>query len=92
MLRPAIADLITGDQNVFSLVIAVAKRARELTDEIEEQKKILIENNGGKMPTEVGDFEKFLDSKPVKLAIEEFAEHKISFVSTYQDNGDDEFN
>lgn len=91
MLRPAIADLITEDQSVFSLVIAVAKRARELTDEIEEQKKVLIDNNGGKMPNEVGEFEKFLDSKPVRLSIEEFADSKVSFVSNYKDD-DGSFN
>lgn len=88
MLRPAIADMITGDQSVFSLVIAVAKRARELTDEIEEQKKALIENNGGKMPSDLGDFERIIDTKPVKLAVEEFSAHKISFVSTYDENSD----
>lgn len=90
MLRPAIAEIITEDQSVFSLVIAVAKRARELTDDIEEQKKNLIEDNGGKMPNDIGDFEKFLETKPVRLAVQEFADHKTNFVSNYQDNNEEE--
>ncbi|MBQ1234524.1 MAG: DNA-directed RNA polymerase subunit omega [Oscillospiraceae bacterium] len=54
MLRPAMNEIIKEDESYYSLVIAVAKRAREICTEAEEQKKILVE-------------------KPVKLAVQDFA-------------------
>lgn len=43
MLRPSVNQLITKNESCYSLVIGVAKRAREIADEIYEQKKILEE-------------------------------------------------
>lgn len=34
MLRPAVNQIITKNENCYSLVIAVAKRAREITQEL----------------------------------------------------------
>lgn len=54
MLRPAMNEIIKEDESYYSLVVAVAKRARNICIEAEEQKKVLVE-------------------KPVKLAVEDFA-------------------
>lgn len=43
MLRPAITQLISESDSCYSLVIGVAKRAREIADELVEEKKILEE-------------------------------------------------
>ncbi len=43
MLRPSVNQLITKNESSYSLVIGVAKRAREIADEIYEEKKILEE-------------------------------------------------
>lgn len=43
MLKPAITDLIRDDESKYSLVIATAKRAREIASQAEISKEILIE-------------------------------------------------
>jgi DNA-directed RNA polymerase subunit omega len=43
MLRPAITQLISKNDSYYSLVIGVAKRAREIADELSEEKKTLEE-------------------------------------------------
>ena len=43
MLRPAITQLISDNDSYYSLVIGVAKRAREIADELVEEKKTLEE-------------------------------------------------
>ncbi|MBQ8435526.1 MAG: DNA-directed RNA polymerase subunit omega [Oscillospiraceae bacterium] len=43
MLRPAATQLISKNDSYYSLVIGVAKRAREIADELVEEKKILEE-------------------------------------------------
>ena len=43
MLRPAVNQVISKNESCYSLVIAVAKRAREITDEIIANKEILEE-------------------------------------------------
>ena len=37
MLRPAINDILKDGQSYYSLVVAVAKRAREITEEAEKE-------------------------------------------------------
>ncbi len=61
MLRPAITQLISKNDSYYSLVIGVAKRAREIADELVEEKKTLEE-------------------KPVKTAVEEFANGKFKII------------
>lgn len=60
MLRPAISQILKNNESYYSLVIAVAKRARQLSDDAFDEKVNLEE-------------------KPVKIAIDEFAngEYKI---------------
>ncbi|MGN0601420.1 MAG: DNA-directed RNA polymerase subunit omega [Oscillospiraceae bacterium] len=41
MLRPAAVQILRNNESYYSLVIAVAKRAREITEEAYEEKQIL---------------------------------------------------
>ena len=41
MLRPSISQIATKGESYYSVVIAVAKRAREISDELYENKQIL---------------------------------------------------
>ncbi|MDE5563785.1 MAG: DNA-directed RNA polymerase subunit omega [Oscillospiraceae bacterium] len=43
MLRPAITQMITKNESCYSLVIGVAKRAREIANELYENDQILEE-------------------------------------------------
>ena len=43
MLRPAITQLITKNESCYSLVIGVAKRAREIADELYKNEEPLEE-------------------------------------------------
>ena len=43
MLRPAVSQLITKNESYYSLVIAVAKRARQIADELYENNMMLEE-------------------------------------------------
>jgi len=43
MLRPAITQIITKNESYYSLVIGVAKRAREIADELYDKNEILKE-------------------------------------------------
>lgn len=42
MLRPAISQILKDNESYYALVIAVAKRARDIVEEAEEQKEDLI--------------------------------------------------
>ena len=61
MLRPAVCQILKNNESTYSLVIAVAKRAREITDDAFEDKKIL-------------------DEKPVKTAVDEFANNEYRLI------------
>lgn len=43
MLRPAVNQIISKNESCYSLVIAVAKRAREISDELFEMDETLEE-------------------------------------------------
>lgn len=43
MLRPAVSQILTKNESYYSLVVAVAKRARIIADDIIEKKEILNE-------------------------------------------------
>ena len=43
MLRPALSELLKPNQSYYMLVVAVAKRAREIVDEAAEEERILVE-------------------------------------------------
>ena len=61
MLRPAMTEILKKDQSYYSLVVAVAKRAREIAETAEATKQIIVE-------------------KPVKIAVEEFAQRKYNLI------------
>ena len=46
MLRPAVNQIISKNESPYSLVIAVAKRAREISDELYENNMTLEEFDG----------------------------------------------
>lgn len=58
MLRPAMSDMLKNPQDYYTFVVSVAKRAREIAEEMESEN----------YPEEKKDL------KPVKLALEEFAQ------------------
>ena len=61
MLYPSVTELIKGENKCrYSLVIAVAKRARDMAAEAEER-------------------EEKLSHKPVRLAVESFADGEVDF-------------
>ena len=43
MLRPAVVQILKNNESYYSLVLAVAKRARQITDDAFDNKKILNE-------------------------------------------------
>ena len=43
MLRPAVASMLNKDQSYYSLVVGVAKRARQIVDEAENNHVVLVE-------------------------------------------------
>lgn len=43
MLRPAVNQIISKNESCYSLVIAVAKRAREISDELYKNEQTLEE-------------------------------------------------
>ena len=61
MNKTEIADLITESDSVYALVVAVAKRSRDLAQQAQETGEELEE-------------------KPVSMAIDEFAQHKLRVV------------
>lgn len=72
MLRPAISQLITKDESYYSLVVAVAKRAREISDEMLSKPKDSEEKNTRQAPSEF--------VSPVKVSVAEFASGKCRFI------------
>ena len=60
MLRPAVVQLLKNNESYYSLVLAVAKRARQITDAALENKD--------------KDKDKYiLNENPVKTAVDELA-------------------
>ena len=43
MLRPTDIEKLKGDKSRYAVVIGVAKRARQIAEEAEENKEILVE-------------------------------------------------
>ena len=58
MLRPAVVQILKNNESYYSLVLAVAKRARQITeDALENKEKDKV----------------ILNEKPVKTAVDELA-------------------
>ncbi|MBP0989912.1 MAG: DNA-directed RNA polymerase subunit omega [Oscillospiraceae bacterium] len=43
MLKPSLSQILKKNESYYSLVVAVAKRAREIAEESEKNKVILVE-------------------------------------------------
>ena len=69
MLRPSLTEILKDDENYYSLVVAIAKRAREISNDAMDR-----------------DIE--LDEKPVKIAVQEFAEGKCKMIDHHNENMD----
>ena len=63
MLRPAVSQILKNNESYYSLVIAVAKRAREIIDGAEVYVSAKNRDN----------------NKPVTIATQEVADEKITF-------------
>lgn len=63
MHRPSIGEILKNNESYYSLVIAVAKRAREIAIQAEESGEVLVE-------------------KPVKLAVEDFADGTYKLIES----------
>lgn len=96
MLRPAITQIITKNESVYSLVVGVAKRARQITEELYEenqkaQKEFLREKENSVVSNH--DFKKDIKEikKPVQMAVDDFytGRYKIVECSTDTDNNED---
>ncbi len=70
MQKISIDEMLSGKKSRYSLVIGVAKRAREIASEAEEA-------------GEAGDI---LTEKPVNLAINDFKEHKYELFEPQVNN------
>lgn len=63
MHRPASTDILKHGESYYSLVIAVAKRARKIAEEAEQENLEMLE-------------------KPVKIAVDEFANGKFRLIES----------
>jgi len=86
MLRPAITQIITKNESYYSLVIGVAKRARQITEDLyqESLKENSKETKENTLATN-HDFGRGKDEdneikKAVKLAVDDFASGRYKIV------------
>lgn len=91
MLRPAMTQLITKNESYYSLVIGVAKRARQITEELyketeKERNKEVRENTAmaanhefNKPKEETSEIK-----KPVQLAVDDIASGRYKIVEPAQ--------
>ena len=95
MLRPAVNQIISKNESCYSLVIAVAKRAREIA-EAHVKEKETAKAAAEKRAKMNGDQKIRLDDKtmrmvvleenPVKTAVDEFAAGKYKIVEPDEDS------
>ncbi|MBS6445228.1 MAG: DNA-directed RNA polymerase subunit omega [Ruminococcus sp.] len=91
MLRPAITQLITKNESYYSLVIGVAKRARQITEELYEENE-KEKNKEVKENTAIAtnhEFNKVKEEpsemkKPVQLAVDDIASGRYKIVEPAQ--------
>lgn len=91
MLRPAITQLITKNESYYSLVIGVAKRARQITEELyeeneKEKNKEVKENTAIATNHEFNKVKEELSEmkKPVQLAVDDIASGRYKIVEPAQ--------
>ena len=95
MLRPSMYQIISKNESYYSLVIGVAKRAREIAEAHVEEKET-AKAAAEKRAKMNGDQKIRLDDKtmrmvvleenPVKTAVDEFAACKYKLVEPEEDN------
>ncbi len=95
MLRPSMYQIISKNESYYSLVIGVAKRAREIA-EAHVKEKETAKAAAEKRAKMNGDQKIRLDDKtmrmvvleenPVKTAVDEFAAGKYKIVEAEEDN------
>lgn len=91
MLRPAMTQLITKNESYYSLVIGVAKRARQITEELYEESE-KEKNKEVKENTTLAtnhEFNKVKEEpsemkKPVQLAVDDIASGRYKIVEPAQ--------
>jgi DNA-directed RNA polymerase subunit omega len=86
MLRPAITQIITKNESYYSLVVGVAKRARQITEELYQEtvKENLKDSKENTIAT-THEFAKLRDDSaemknPVKMAIDDFASGRYKII------------
>jgi DNA-directed RNA polymerase subunit omega len=92
MLRPAITQIITKNESYYSLVIGVAKRARQITEELyqESLKETLKETKENTLANN-HEFIRSRDDeikKPVKMAVDDFVSGRYKIVECQPDEDD----
>lgn len=76
MLRPAAVQILKNNESYYSLVIAVAKRAREITEEA-------ANSVAGSTGPAANPKEKIiLNERPVKMAVDEFASGEYKLIES----------
>lgn len=79
MLRPSMTDLATRGESYYSVVVGIAKRAKEITDEMLEKSK-QEQKDTGKMVETRADSDKDKYIKPVRAAVDEYDSKKFRIV------------
>lgn len=76
MLRPAAVQILKNNESYYSLVIAVAKRAREITEEAANSA------SGSTGPAANPKEKIVLNERPVKMAVDEFASGEYKLIES----------
>lgn len=75
MLRPSMNDLATRGESYYSVVVGIAKRAREITDET------LKKNQAEKSETaRLAEMKTVQYEKPVRTAVDEYYKGKFTIL------------
>lgn len=86
MLRPAITQIITKNESYYSLVIGVAKRARQITEELyQESLKDSVKETRENTLANNHDFARLKDDepemkKPVQLSVNDIASGRYKII------------
>lgn len=86
MLRPAITQIITKNESYYSLVIGVAKRARQITEELYEKNVKELPKEPKESLASSHDFVKSSNKddneikRPVKMAVDDLASGRYKII------------
>ncbi|MGN1411806.1 MAG: DNA-directed RNA polymerase subunit omega [Oscillospiraceae bacterium] len=90
MLRPAITQMITKNESYYSLVIGVAKRARQITEELYNKNAMENSKEAKEGATSSHDYMKTSKEdneikKPVKMAVDDIASGRYKIIECNPD-------